>query len=257
MKTSMFAIATAVAALAAPATAANFQITYEAAGVQNTTGTFATKGVETFDSLDGGDGLQAAAQTFTTNFGTGGTITGTYSNVQVAKADQYGGAGGTGNYALTNTGTGYTLNLSTTDARGINYFGFWLSALDSGNQLDFLKNGQIVFSYSNADVAAMFANMPAYAGNPNGQYAGQNSNQAYAFLNFYDQDGTFDAIHFFEKPQVGGYESDNHTVGFFTKDSGTVAAVPEPPTWALLLVGFAMVGAPARYRRRSANGTLA
>ncbi|MBJ6121825.1 PEPxxWA-CTERM sorting domain-containing protein [Sphingomonas sp. BT553] len=28
------------------------------------------------------------------------------------------------------------------------------------------------------------------------------------------------------------------------------AAVPEPATWAMMLVGFAMVGGTVRYRRR-------
>jgi len=31
----------------------------------------------------------------------------------------------------------------------------------------------------------------------------------------------------------------------------TVAAIPEPATWAMMMVGFAMVGGAARYRRRA------
>jgi hypothetical protein len=38
---------------------------------------------------------------------------------------------------------------------------------------------------------------------------------------------------------------------------GMAAAVPEPATWAMLLVGFGMVGAAARYRRRSVKVSLA
>ena len=37
----------------------------------------------------------------------------------------------------------------------------------------------------------------------------------------------------------------------------TIAAVPEPATWAMMLVGFAMVGAAARYRRRSTAAVYA
>lgn len=50
---------------------------------------------------------------------------------------------------------------------------------------------------------------------------------------------------------------DNVAIRFGASDSVTanfepaVAAVPEPATWAMLLVGFAMVGAAARYRRRT------
>ncbi|MDP1028353.1 choice-of-anchor K domain-containing protein [Sphingomonas sp. KR1UV-12] len=36
-----------------------------------------------------------------------------------------------------------------------------------------------------------------------------------------------------------------------------VAAVPEPATWAMMLVGFGMVGASARYRRRSTKAVIA
>lgn len=32
-----------------------------------------------------------------------------------------------------------------------------------------------------------------------------------------------------------------------------IAAVPEPATWAMMMVGFVMVGAAARYRKRSTN----
>jgi hypothetical protein len=40
-------------------------------------------------------------------------------------------------------------------------------------------------------------------------------------------------------------------------NASTVAAVPEPATWAMMLVGFAMVGAAARYRRRSTTTVYA
>lgn len=36
-----------------------------------------------------------------------------------------------------------------------------------------------------------------------------------------------------------------------------VAAVPEPATWAMMMVGFGMVGAASRYRRRGARVTYA
>ena len=242
----LFATALTIAAATLPATAqaTDFTVTYEAPGVQNSTATFATKGIETFDSRATG------TQSFKTNFGTNGVISGTYTGVGITPADVYGGAGGTGNYASTFSSTGYTLDLATTDSRGINYFGFWLSALDTGNQLTFYKNGASVFSFSAAQVASLFANMPAYNGNPNSKRSG-NTGQPYAFLNFYATNGTFDRIVFSESPQVGGYESDNHTVGFFTGQGG-VAAVPEPSTWALMFCGLGMVGAAMRRRKSRA-----
>jgi len=40
-------------------------------------------------------------------------------------------------------------------------------------------------------------------------------------------------------------------------DSVTIAAVPEPATWAMMLVGFGMIGAASRYRRRGGKAVLA
>jgi hypothetical protein len=38
---------------------------------------------------------------------------------------------------------------------------------------------------------------------------------------------------------------------------GTIPAVPEPATWAMMLVGFGMMGATLRYRRRTTAVTYA
>ena len=35
------------------------------------------------------------------------------------------------------------------------------------------------------------------------------------------------------------------------------AAVPEPATWAMMFVGFGMIGASARYRRRNTRAVIA
>jgi hypothetical protein len=35
------------------------------------------------------------------------------------------------------------------------------------------------------------------------------------------------------------------------------AAVPEPATWAMMLIGFGMIGGVARYRRRTVSTTVA
>jgi len=233
-----------VAMAASPAGAA-FIVTYEAPGVLNSTARFAYSGVETFGSVV----LENA--TGPTNFGTGGTISGTYTGVNLRAADQYGGAGGTGSYAQIGDGGRYTVDLRTTDARGINYFGYWLSALDAGNNVTFFKNNAQVFSFSAADVLALIGNNTAYRSNPSGTYRGQNTGESYVFLNFFS-DSTFDRVAFSENRAGAGYESDNHTVGFFTQSSGTpVSPVPEPATWAMLIGGFGLVGAAMRRRRRS------
>lgn len=218
-----------------------FVLNYEAPGVQNTTASFSTVGVETFDNRTNGQG-------FTTDFGTGGKIDATYSPLNISSANLYGGAGGVGNYAVAYGGAGYSLKFNADPSvfpKGVNYFGYWLSALDPGNQVEFYNQGNLVGSLSPAQVLARIGNDPAYFGNPNANFKGQNGGQAYAFINFYDTNGSFDEVRFLEDPAVGGYESDNHTIGFYTQMGG----VPEPMTWAMMIVGFGFVGAAMRGRR--------
>ena len=258
-------IATAVsAAMLLGATAAGavvpFSLSYEseAAGLQHTTATFSAGGAEGFESVP-----LSGSENFTTDFGTGGTITGRYSDVQVINADQYGGAGGSGQYAVTFGTGGYALDLTSTVRGGVNYFGYWLSALDRGNTVSFYASGRLLFTFNPQDViTAVNANPdPAqYYGNPNAPYAGANSGEPYIFLNFFNDTGHFDRVVFSENPQQGGYESDNHTVGhFLTKGTGTsfplsggfpAAGVPEPESWAMMLAGFGLAGMAARRRAR-------
>jgi hypothetical protein len=244
-------IAAVTVATAAKADA--FFLNYEAPGVQNTTAAFSVSGVETFNEQPTGVGPG-----FTTDYGTGGAITGAYSGangVQINSADVYGGAGGTGNYVVAFGNTPYTLTLTADpikDPQGINYFGYWLSALDAGNQVSFYKGGVEVGALTPADVIAKLGTSGPYYGNPNPPFQGGDSGEPYAFINFYDMSGTFDQVVFTEDPAVGGYESDNHTVGFFTH----VGGVPEPSTWAMMLLGFAGLGY-AGYRASSKSDPVA
>ncbi len=243
MKTTAMIFAGALLATAAPALALDtFNLTYEDAGVENSTATFTTKGVETFDALPTG------FNTFTTDFGTMGAFTGSYTGVQINSADQYGGAGGMGNYAVAFPGTPYTVTLTADPVKvpgGVNYFGYYLSALDNGNLVQFFRGGTLVGQLDPAGVLARIGNKPAYFGNPDAPFQGQNSAQPYAFINFFDTNGTFDTVTF-TQTQGGGYELDNHTVGFYTAISGNT--VPEPAAWALMVAGFGLVGSALRRR---------
>jgi len=244
-----------------PVMAAGFTVSIENAGVENAQlSNLVNAHVNTFDTQ-----TQGYSNTgFAWNDGT--TTVGTYNNTLVENADQYGGAGGTGNYFDVDTsrsGNGQTvstLNLTTPQ----DYFGLWWSAGDSNNVLTFLSkvNGveQVVDTMTTADVVSYIgnlANKASYYSNPNSTFKGQDSSEPFAFINFYDIGGTFDEVQF---SNVGGtgFESDNHTVATaYNSITGSVviAAVPESSSvLGVFVIGF--VGATSvltgRFNKKSA-----
>lgn len=238
----------------------------EAPGIQNTTATFNAVAIQTFDTLPTNAHTAAFSQTTVT--GTG-TITMSYSGgtngIRINSADQYGGAGGIGKYAVAFNSTPYTLDVSSTNITGgVNYFGYWLSALDAGNEVLFYGNsGQLLLTFHASDLInylATLKNTSAYYGNPNVLFKGNDSSEPFVFLNFFDTDSSFSKIVFQELPTYGGgYESDNHTVGNYrTMGTGSVipliasVAVPEPASWAMMIVGLGSIGLAMRSRRRGA-----
>ncbi len=238
---------------------AAFVVTYEAPGVTVSTATFDYVGMETFDAIK--QSGKGNGQDFSSSFGTAVDalgvdhgVVGRYSDAILLGHDQYGGAGGSGQYAVAGLGRSaqYQINLTQTGTDGINYFGFWLSALDAGNTVEFRASGTSLFTFSAGDVLGLISDKPDYYGNPSTAYDGRNRHEPYVFLNFFYYGGTFDQIVFTQGPGTAGYESDNHTVGRFTEASGTivapVSAVPEPASLALLALGLGGLGLSRRRR---------
>ncbi|MBU3620242.1 autotransporter domain-containing protein [Polynucleobacter sp. CS-Odin-A6] len=199
------------------ASADTFIATVESAGIQQSTSTFSSAGMETFDAR--------SVPNFSTNFGTqlGTTpltagISGSVSAGGLNSADLYGGAGGTGKYAF----QGGTLSLSSP----VNYFGLWISALDA-NTITFYSSpgGSSLYSFGTATMRDLVGSSSAtngYYGNPNYIQLGRpdrfsaDGNEPFAFVNFYNTTGTFSYITL----TGGGFESDNWTVGTYTSISG-------------------------------------
>jgi hypothetical protein len=234
------------AGLSAGAAHAGVTVTYENPGVENTTATLGgPHGVETFNSLNPG------VQSFSTDYGTGHVITGDYSDVVIRSPDIYGGAGGS-NFAGADFTHTITLDLTNTaDAGGVKYFGFWLSALDAGNLVTLSENGSQFFSFDPSKVLAAVGSNPAYFGNPDQGH--QDAGEPFVFVNFFSTTA-FNQITFSESINGNGYESDNHTVaGAFREVTGNpLPGVPEPETWALMIMGFGGAGALLRRQRRRA-----
>lgn len=127
----------------------------------------------------------------------GSTNIGSFSNVSFHSADVYGGAGGINNYI-----TEATLTLNTEAS----YFGLWWSAGNGGNILEFYRSDTLVAQFT-SDILTSLSS--SYDGNPSGPYSGANTNEKYAFLNFYGSNGfTFDKI----QSKGGGFENDNWTI---------------------------------------------
>jgi hypothetical protein len=244
---SLFVAALAVASFSGAAWGDSFYASYLAPGVTTPLGI--TSNYETFDTITPGSNPSS----FATNFN-GSSYTGTYTGagLQWLGANQYGGAGGTGTYPEIFTSIGYTLTLD----KSANYFGLWFSALDAGNLLQFYNNSTLVYSFTPADFIKLVGNCPGgkFCGNPNPGFLNADSSQQFAYLNFYDQTGTFNKIVFSEvSGAAGGFESDNHAVATLSGPPGgtQITTVPEPA--ALSLAGLLLIGIYAGRKRRFPN----
>lgn len=204
------------------------------------------------------DNAFVGSSTAQTNFAWSGV--GTYDSISIIPANQYGGAGGSGYYAVQSQSVGAkvvttTLTLDTPSS----YFGLWWSAGDAKNRMQFYSGASLVADFSTQVLLNVLPT--TYSGNPNPSFLGQNSGERYAFLNIYSNSGTtFDRI-VFSNDGSSGFESDNHTVraaawGTLPGEDGpppgipvanidgttvSTVAVPETETWLMGFVAFALV----------------
>ncbi|MDX6765981.1 MAG: hypothetical protein SFU85_04240 [Candidatus Methylacidiphilales bacterium] len=140
---------------------------------------------------------------------------GKFDQLNVIKANQYGGAPDAANpggspYAVQGIGsiktTTFTLNVPNS------YFGLWWSAGDASNQLSFYKNNTLVAQYTTASLLSGLDR--SYFGNPLNRKL--NSGEAYAFINFYgDASTSWDQI-VLSNVTSSGFESDNFTTRQFS-----------------------------------------
>ncbi len=246
-RNSVVLFAAAIAAfLPASSARAGLIVTLEAPKIQSTQVSGTT--VETFDSVNTGR--------YTSLTSTLGTYTS--AGLQIVSPDQYGGANQT-RYIAVGAQSGQTSATLTLTGPAA-YFGFYWSAGDAQNNLDFYSGNSLLASFSTSTLISFIsgqANASQYYGNPN---TNQNTGEPYAFVNFFANSGTtFDKIVFRNNGTGSGFESDNHTIraAAVTTPTGTtvtnlVTGVPEPSTWAMALTAMGFAGFAARRKRRSA-----
>jgi hypothetical protein len=184
-----------------------------------------------------------------------GTITAVGGQFAIQAADQYGGAGGVGDYIAIGAQAASTAPVLLTLSGPQAYFGIWVSAADQFNQISFYSGTQLVAAYDAPAGLADIAKLPdasQYFGNPN---SGWNLGQPYGYLNFIGAGGTtFTSIVLANSGTTAtGFESDNWStsaVAPTTIPGVILGGVPEPST--LVLAGTACVFGLlyTRHRRR-------
>ncbi len=223
---------------------AGIVLTAEAPGVQTTQVAGTT--TENFNSFATGN--------YTTLTTAVGTITSPGLNIH--SADVYGGAGGSGNYAAIGAQSG-TLTATLTLQGPQSYFGFWWSAADAGNRIEFLSNG-VEVAYFDPTSALGSLTSSNYYGNPNNR---GDSGEKFAYLNVYGTAGTtFNQVIFSNTTTGSGFESDNWAVRAAAVTppysgmtiSGGISVVPEPSSIVLAAIGAVGMVGVTRKKRQSA-----
>ncbi len=153
----------------------------------------------------------------------------------ISTADDFGGAGGAGNYIATDTGEAYVLTL----LQPAGYLGFWWSAGNGNNEITVNLQGGASQTFSTQaimDAPGLVSGSPpaGHFGNPNNPSVGLG--EVYAFVNIFATDSTakITSIVFSERPGgFGRFESDNHTTcpDILNPNSGS----PVPQTGTIVI----------------------
>jgi hypothetical protein len=209
--------------------------TVELQGVGDQTSDQAPVTTETFDEMSVG-----TVPSSTSVLGGAASLTGGY----VYGANQYGGAGGIGNFFFVGTETGTSASHSATLTFNTpqNYFGMWWSALDGGNSLTVTADGTpYTFTESSLETSYPALAGSSYLGNPNGNVGGASDpGEDFFYIGFLGSDIT--SVEF-DNGSGSGFEMDNFSI--------LAPTVPDMPgTLSLLSLGLSGLAAFGRRFRK-------
>lgn len=186
-------------------------------------------------SLGGGTGTFATLSSAGLDGGTVATLTGgTVYTTDRPFADMPEGTIVGGTFLAAGPLAGQPARLSFGSA--LSYLSFLWGSPDTYNRLTvFTNQGSYDYTVDSLDFAV------------------RDGNQAFSqYVQFAASAGeAITGVSFTNEPARDAFESANFNYTLAT------AAVPEPATWAMMLLGFAMIGAAARYRRRGVAVTYA
>lgn len=209
----------------------------------------------TFD----GNATGTYATEFDTNIGefNSGALSGTSgSSLAVVAADQYGGAGGTGNYIALGNESGSFTPVTVSLSVSTNYLGLWWSAADTNNTVELFNNGTLVGTITESEIQNILPNTTgttvtaingtthynttAYYSNPTQNFHGDDGGEPFFYVDIVLAGATFNEVEIFN-PGATGFESDNWSIYNGTVTTANipttdveVAPVPEPSQYGAI-----------------------
>jgi hypothetical protein len=165
----------------------------------------------------------------------GGTFTGTSASAAAPLGDAtHYGAAGTGTFGTPAQGTPTTM-FATNPGYQFLTFSAYIGSLDDYNMISFFHSGtQIGPALSGSALAALVGNGTI----ADGSKTGDEANRRFFF--------TFDA-----SDQVNQIVFNSFAPAFeFDNFAATITGVPEPQTWAMMILGFGFIGFMLRNGRR-------
>ena len=161
---------------------------------------------------------------------------GTFSGGEVVGANEYGGAGGTGNYYAVGVESG-TASATLTFKSAQDYVGLWWSAGDANNVLKFYNGTTLLDSFNVGSIIPSLTS--AYYGNPNSAFLGQDANEPFEYLDFTALGGEQITSVEFDNNLSTGFELDNLSLSDTVTNPPGHSVPDAASSCLLLLIGVA------------------